>query len=75
MVAAFNGVIVLVLSGGGGRVGIVGRGRGRRWRGIGQAGRVALGGGVVLRVRVIDEGDVGLRVLYPELGVGHEVVD
>lgn len=47
---------------------------GRRW---GRRGgrRISLSGGVILCVRVIDEGDVRLRVLYPELRVGHEVMD
>lgn len=72
MVAALHRVIVLV---GGRRNGQGGRGRGRRGRGVARAGRVAFGGGIVLGVGVVDQGDVGLRVLYPELGVGHEVVD
>lgn len=59
MDAAVYGVIVLI-----------GRGWGRR-RGCG----VSLSGGVVLRISVVDKGDVGLRVLYPELRMGHEVVD
>lgn len=47
---------------------------GRRWGRRG--GRcISLSGGVVLCVRVVDEGDVRLRVLYPELRVGHEVMD
>lgn len=38
------------------------------------AGELALpAGGVV--VRVVDEGDAGRGVVYPELGVRHEVVD
>lgn len=47
---------------------------GRRW---GRRGgrRISLSGGVILCVCVIDEGDVRLRVLYPELRVGHEVMD
>lgn len=59
--AAVHSVIVLV-----------GRRRGR-WRGCG--GGISLRGGVVLCVCIVDEGDVGLRVLYPELRVGHKVVD
>lgn len=87
MVAALHGVIVLVGgrggrhrrcgyddSGGGGRRGC---GRGRRWRrrGVAGAGGIALGGSVVFCVGVVNEGDVGLRVFYPEFWMGHEVVD
>lgn len=78
MVTAFHRVIVLVWGGrdgrsegGRGR----GRGRGRGGRGVTGAGGVALGGSVVLGVGVVYEGNMGLRVLYPEFGVGHEVVD
>lgn len=74
MVTAFHRVIVLVW---GRRDGCGEGGRGRGWggRGITGAGGVALGGGVVLGVGVVDEGNMGLGVLYPEFGVGHEVVD
>lgn len=79
MVATLHSIIVLVRRRGGGCGWLTGMG-GRWWgrRGgcsVAQGGRIALGGGVVLGVSVIDEGDVGFRVLYPELRVGHEVVD
>lgn len=72
VVAALHRVIVLVW---GRRDGRGERRRGRGGRGITGAGGVALGGGVVLGVGVIDERNMGLRVLYPEFWVGHEVVD
>lgn len=76
VVAAFHRVIVLVWGGrDGGGEGGRGRGRGRGGRGVTGAGGVALGGSVVLRVGVVYEGNMGLRVLYPEFRVGHEVVD
>lgn len=80
MVTALHSVIVLVRGGGdrrggGGGGGGRGRGRGRRGRSVAGAGRVALGGSVVLCVGVVYEGNMGLRVLYPKLGVGHEIVD
>lgn len=79
--AALHSVIVLVgrgrRRGGGQRGGGGGRGGRGAGRGSGAAGVVvvALGGRVILGVRVIDEGDVWLGVLDAELGVGHEVVD
>ena len=43
---------------------------------MGRGHRVALGGGVVVvALVVVDERDVGLRVLDAELRVSHEVVD
>lgn len=77
MVAALDSVVVHVRGRRERRGGGVGGGRrgGRRGRGVPGTGRVALGGGVVLGVRVVDEGDVGLGILYPELRVSHEVVD
>lgn len=78
MVAAFHSVIVLVRGGGNRHAGGDGSGeRGRGWRrsDVARAGGVPLGGSVVLSIGVVYEGNMGLRVLYPELGVGHEVVD
>lgn len=77
MVTALHCVIVLVW-GGRDRCGQGSRrgcGRGRCGRDVAGAGGVALGGSVVLRVGVVYEGNMGLRVLYPKFGVGHEVVD
>lgn len=66
---ALHGVVVLV-------------GRGWERRQVGQSGQrrrdddgVAFGGGIVLAIVLIDQGDIRLRVLDAELGVAHEVVD
>lgn len=54
-------------------------GRGREGGQFGVWGQslcsVALGGSIVLPLCVVDEGDLRLRVFYPELRGGHEVVD